>query len=217
MPRDVVAFDLDGTLVSNDSFVPFLLRVIYRRPGCWVRSWSLPFAYLWHKLGQRDNSWLKIYFLKRIVGGLPCDQLQALGETYARELRSSFRAAALEQINHHKAQGDFIVLATASPDVYVDPLAKLLEFDLCVCTRLAEVAGQFTGELVDGNCYGDNKLVQIKRALLARDYHRIDVAYSDHHADLPLLLDAQKPVVVSPSSKFEHFCAAQNFEISRWD
>ena len=219
MNRRIVAFDLDGTLIANDSFVPFLLDMIKRHPSRWLQLWVLPFAVVWHKLGWRDNTWLKEIFLQKIVGGFSLEYATQHGERYSNRLAENLRQDALNTLREHQKRGDLLLLATASPDIYVQSLAQKLGFDMCVCTRLTvDSDGCLTGELAQGNCYGPNKLTQIQNQLQhASPDSCIDVAYSDHQADLPLLNAAKHAVVVSPKRSFLDYCRGMNIEVRQWN
>ena len=216
--KKVVVFDLDGTLTNNDTFVSFLLFVLKKQPGRWLRTWNLPFATFLHKAGFRDNTWLKIEFLKSIVGGLSTESIQQIGSQFSLQLLNSLRQGALAQVDYHRQQGDLLILATASPDLYVRHLADHLGFDSWVCTQLSQQPiGYVDGQLIDGNCYGENKLTKLKTHLESLGYEHIDVGYSDHEADLPLLTFAKRGVAVSPTKKLAQQCHPNGFEILRWN
>ena len=91
------------------------------------------------------------------------------------------------------ATGDVIVIVSASFELYVEPLGRLLGVDGVLATRLATDAGRFTGDLDGPNCRGPEKVRRLHAWL---DEHHGGrravelVAYGDSPGDRELLADA---------------------------
>ena len=129
----VAIFDLDGTLIPGDSYLAYLLGYLRRSPLRWFRALHLPFAVLLFYAGQRDNTWLKVTFLRAVLGGLTRLQVDAWSETFLDHLMAkSLRPDALAEIERRRTASETLVLASASPDIYVIPLAHRLGFDYVV-------------------------------------------------------------------------------------
>src|SRR5207248_343206 len=95
-----------------------------------------------------------------------------------------------------------LVLATASLDLYVRRLARELGFDETICTHAAWTAeGRVAGTLNGGNLKGEAKLAAVRRVIPAGSGAPFVIAYSDHHADLPLLRWADRAVAVCPTAR----------------
>ena len=214
----VTVFDLDHTLSRRDTFLAYLLGVLVRHPARWPRSVPLPAAVLWHKSGRRDNHWLKRTFLKAILGGLERSALETwTGQFVPALLERGLWRRGLEAIEDHRRAGDRLVLASASPDLYVEPLARALGFELVVCTRLAvDPAGRLTGELTGENCYGRAKLRRLEAALGPLAPGTRLTAYTDHHSDLDLLRRATHPVAVNPTLALQRQARAIGIPIEDW-
>jgi HAD superfamily hydrolase (TIGR01490 family) len=209
----VAVFDLDGTLVRGNSFVGFLWACLVRRPARILRSLHLPIAVLVHLLGFRDNSWLKVVFLRAIVGGMTRVQVESVASAYTEKLhRSQTKAGALARIRAHVDQGVDVVLVSASPDLYVDAFAARLGITRVISTRVSWRDGRCLGTLEDGNCYGERKLQRIRERIGPIDY-----AYSDHDSDLPMLLYATHPVAVDPNRRLARIAEVQGIEVVRWE
>jgi HAD superfamily hydrolase (TIGR01490 family) len=208
----VAVFDLDGTLIRGDSFVAFLLACLKRHPTRLMRCLHLPGAVFIHLVGWRDNTWLKTVFLRAIVGGLTRDDLDPLVVAFVNDLeRTRIKARALETLEHHRAQGAHVVLASASPDLYVETIGAQLGFDAVISTRLAWAEDRCLGTLVDGNCHGAGK-----QRLIEERFGRVDYAYTDHDADLPMLLGATHRIAVDPNSRLRHLAERHEIEIVDW-
>jgi phosphoserine phosphatase len=92
-----------------------------------------------------------------------------------------------------------------------------LGFDDVVCTRTAWEAGAIAGRLAGPNLLGEAKLVELKNALaLDGEDRRGMFAYSDHHADLPLLLFAKHGVAVDPTPALAAAAAVHGLRVERW-
>ena len=215
-------FDLDGTLISRDTFRWFLLVPLFQIPGKWKCLPALVWRYLQFRLGRCSNHQLKEYFLKRLMAGESREALMLLGEGYVKSLVDGglIRSKAVAELHSRKSQGFQIILATASPDIYVVALARELGFDLAVCTRLKWGDGDlFTGDIEGLNCYGEEKLRRVEAAIstgMGAESLTV-VAYSDHHADIPLLEFATEAHAVSPTRKLGQWARSKNITIVDWN
>ncbi|MCB1738573.1 MAG: HAD-IB family hydrolase [Gammaproteobacteria bacterium] len=214
----LVVFDLDGTLTRHDSFLPFLVGFLLRHPLRWPRVLRLPFAVLAFKLRLRSNTWLKIRFLRAILGGLRKDQITPwVIEFTDRLIARGIPAQAFEQLAKHQQDSDFLLLATASPDLYVHRIAEHLGFNAVICTELDwGPDGDSLSGLMDGNCYGEEKLRRIQTWMQPQSFPGIQTAYSDHISDLPLLTAATHGVAVNPSKALALISPSHNLQIQHW-
>ncbi len=211
----IIVFDLDGTLLSGDSFIRFLVGLMKIRPARLYRVLLLPFAIFVFACNLRDNSWLKSVFLHAILGGLRQSELESYINNFVHTLiGKQLRPIALRRLKDHQKNGDYLILASASPDIYVAPFGKELGFDEMICTRLRKRKNRYTGEFIDENCYGRVKLERLDQSL---GHTNIDVAYSDHDADLPLLLAAKTAVAVSPNAKLARFASKHGIVVENWE
>lgn len=221
----VAVFDLDKTLTRRDTFLPFLLGYLRRRPR---RIWRLPLLPLAlvrivaapgggnPGTKQRDTRGrVKQAVLRAFLGGAPRAGVAAWGEAYAeRVMAEGLRPGCLAALRKHQAAGERVLLATASFDVYVEPLARRLGIEEVVCSRIAwDAAGRVTG-IDGGNCRDHEKLRRVQ-ARLGDDGSGV-IAYSDSHADLPLLTWAGRGVAVSPTPRLARAAAAPGFELRDW-
>ncbi|MDJ0896186.1 MAG: HAD-IB family hydrolase [Alphaproteobacteria bacterium] len=217
-PAGVAVFDLDRTLTVSDTFVAFLLGFLLRAPSRWPRALTLPGAVALYCAGLRDNTWLKTTFLRAILGGLQRDALVPWIDRFVeRLLARGLRRDALRKMDWHRAKGDRLVLATASPDLYVIPLAARLGFDAVVSTRVAwDAEERVLGGLIGRNCYGAEKLARVEAWLGRHKMVGPVSVYTDHHSDLALLQRAEHPVAVCPTRKLRAAARAQSFAVEDW-
>jgi phosphatidylglycerophosphatase C len=219
----MAVFDLDGTITRHDTYIPFLLGFLARKPLRILRCGLLPFHALMHLLGLRGNSWLKLKFLSQCCGGASRQALADYGADFAaRIVRKGLLPDAVAAIEFHRARGDRLVLISASFDFYVDEIGKLLGFDHVIASKAAwrsdgdrgaTLTGRFDGE----NCQGASKLKRLNAHLAneKRDRLRI-IAYSDHRNDLPLLAFADTAYVVNPNHRMRRLAASKGFAVLNW-
>jgi phosphatidylglycerophosphatase C len=192
----VAAFDVDGTLTTRDCVTPFLRRVAGRRlarpvlshPGTVVRA-----------LAVRDNDALKALACQALRG-LDVAAVRGEGVAFARwVVDTRLRADTVARLRSHRALGHRVLLASASLDVYLTPLATLLGVDGLVCTRLeVDAADRLTGRLDGRNCRGAEKAVRVTAWLEERDLADATLwAYGDSRGDTELLDLADHPVWVA--------------------
>ncbi len=214
----IVVFDLDGTLSRGDTFLPFLLGYLRRNPARWIALPRLALAVVAHYVGAIDNGTLKAIFLTAVIGGATEDDLHPWIETFLdRLIHDRIKRDALATLRTHRMAGRTTVLASASPEVYVIPLAARLGFDAVVATRLErDATGRFTGHLDGANCYGPEKATRIAawRASVAAPGELW--VYTDHHADLPLLAMADHRFGVSATRRLRRAAANGSISLMAW-
>ena len=215
--RVAAVFDLDGTVTSNDTYVAFLLSSAARRP--WRLPWlaTLPWAYGVHRLGLRDNAWLKATALWATAAGAEGEWTGRVAERLVRRsILPRVRPRAERRIESHRRQGHRLVLATASFDIYVDRLARQLGFDDWVCTHAdRDDRGRLSGRIRGRNCHGPEKLTRLRTLFATRGEWWI-IGYSDHVSDLPLLEWSDEPIAVNPERRLRRAARERGWPIEDW-
>ncbi len=216
--KTVAVFDLDGTLTRYDAFVRFLLGSLLRTPARWRHIPALVMAVAASAMGRRDRTWLKTRFLRLVLAGVPNETMERrVGGFVAGLVRGGLRAGALAQVEAHRAAGDTIVLATASPDVYATTVADRLGIETVLCTVTErDEWRRLTGALVGSNCHGPEKVRRLHELLGSERDDVWVVAYSDHHSDLPVLLWADEGVAVSPTPTLARAAAERGLRVALW-
>jgi HAD superfamily hydrolase (TIGR01490 family) len=197
----VAAFDVDGTLTTRDSVVPYLRRVA----GATRLALSVarhPLLAVTTAIGRGDRDRLKEAVVGPLVRGRRREELDEIGARYAHDvLAHRTRADTVARLAWHRAQGHRVVLVSASLRSYLEPFARdvLGGVDAVLCTDLeVDADGVCTGRLAGRNCRGPEKVRRLA-AWLGTD-GRVAWAYGDSSGDAELLAAAACPVRVGATS-----------------
>jgi phosphatidylglycerophosphatase C len=197
----VVVFDFDLTLTrwdTADRFFRWLLRrdpwrfalVLFALPALGpflmaksTRKWPIRFAVWVATLGRAPN----------VLSALAEEHIESLPLGHA----SVFLPAAVERLRAHVARGDQVVIATGCVEALAHALLR--RAGLGHVPLVASTLRPFLGGLVrDQHCFGPNKIPMLAARGFAPPWA---VAYTDHHADLPVLRLSAERYLVSPKPK----------------
>jgi phosphatidylglycerophosphatase C len=216
-PRQLTVFDLDGTLTWHDTLLPFLAGYVARHPGKVWRLWRLPPALLSYVLGARDRGALKARVITMVMGGDTRQDIDDWARDFVASMHSRgfFRPEALAALAAHRRSGDWLVLLSASPDLYVPRIGTLLGFDLTVCTEIRWRGDRLGGALGSLNRHGDEKR-RVLDELRARHPGLPVAAYGNSASDLPHLCVATHPLLVNGNSAARREAAAKGVPVADW-
>ena len=213
----LVVFDLDGTLTWRDTLVPFLARYVAARPARLLRLRRLPAVLLRYLLSGIDRGVLKARLVQMALSGDRRADIEAWAAQFVAAMRARglFRADALAALELHRRAGHRLVLMSASPDLYVPLIGRLLGFERSVCTQLGWQGGQADGTLQSPNCLGQEKLRQL--ALLRSEYPGAHVvAYGNSSDDLAHLCGADSATLVNAGPCARRRAVRSGIAVAQW-
>jgi len=209
-------FDLDGTLTWHDTLVPYLAAALAARPRRLWRLWPLP-AIVARFLVDRDHGRIKSRLIRAVLGGLGRDELGRLTRAFLdARLAGLIRPAALAALAQHRARGDWLVLLSASTDLYVREIGTRLGFDEVICTEVRWRDGRLDGALASPNRRGAEKS-RCLAALRARHPGAQLAAYANARSDLEHLAGADAPLLVNGSRRARRAARALGIPAADWD
>jgi HAD superfamily hydrolase (TIGR01490 family) len=212
-----VIFDFDKTISKHDSYISFLMLALRSRPWRIFFSLHLPFMALFYVFGFLNNSSLKQIFLKAILRGAQRTAVSDLCDLFVSKLLTSgLHADALRTIKRHQDQGHFLILATASFDFYIEPVAKKLGFEQTICTKSEWIGDRLSGRISGKNCHGEIKRDVVALFLSEKNIAKYIIAYTDHYSDLPILLLSDEGYLVNPDRLTRSKLVSYNFHIVTW-
>lgn len=187
----VAAFDFDGTLTKRDTFMPFLARGL----GWPKFLWALVLC----------SPWLAAFALRLIPNHVAKQKLMLTtlknrstaemddwtNRWFAHDFPGQLQSWTMARLAEHQQAGHCCVMVSASPDIYLQRVAQHLSFDVLLCTQMAVVDGQLTGQMRTPNCHGEQKVVRLKAWLAERfgadGGAEVAFAYGDTSGDKPML------------------------------
>lgn len=182
----VAAFDFDGTMTHNDSFLPFLRAVSgdLRYAQKMLTLSPVLFAYT---LGAVSNHHAKARVLAKFFSGKEVTRIEQIAQHFANgKLAGFIKPAALIRLRWHQQQGHRCVIVSASLECYLRPWAESVGAAEVIGSRLAADNAVYTGELDGANCYGKEKARRLTALLGQRDGYTL-YAYGDSRGDRELL------------------------------
>lgn len=210
-------FDLDATLTRFDTFQPFVFGYVRyaRKSRTALILRLLPLllvAWRW-----ADFTWWKHRILAALFAGDSPGQIREWTTQFARDVvNDGLRADGVAQLRRHQAGGVRVVLASASIDLYVQPIAQELGIEEVLATPTARGSGTGMQGLAGANCRDVEKLRRV-RALSEMPADGVGViAYSDSHADIPLLEWAETGVAVWPSRRLQRQVDRLQLTVAYW-
>jgi phosphatidylglycerophosphatase C len=193
----LVVFDLDGTITRHDTLVPYVVRLLVRRPWQLMRLIGAVPALLLFAIGRADHGRVKAALMKATLRGRRRSELEAWTHDFVtRLLAKGVHRRALDVIEQHRRKGDRLVLLSASPDLYVPAIARALGFDEAISTGVRWNDDRFDGELVTPNRRGQEKAHCVSE--LRHRHPGVTIfAYANGPADLPHLKLVDRPLLVN--------------------
>ena len=211
-------FDLDQTLLpldSDQSWGEFTLKL------GWVDA---------HSFKQRNDGFyadynagcLDIHAYVRFA----TEAIRQQGEAAARVAHQAFmreviqpaiRPQALELVEQHRAQGDTLVMVTATNEFVTGPIAQAFGMDVLLAAQLVrDGQGNFTGEIDGVPTLREGKVTRVNQWLAAQGLSLPEVHatfYSDSMNDLPLLENVDVPVVTNGGPALKRIAQERGWRI----
>jgi HAD superfamily hydrolase (TIGR01490 family) len=154
--RAAAFFDLDKTIIAGSSALAFSRP--FRRQGLISRRAALRsgYAQLLLMLSGADADTMEL-LRRRITAlctGWEVAQIRSIvAETLHEIVQPLVYAEAAELIAEHRANGDEVVVLSASGLEVVEPIAALVGADRCQATRMRVENGRYSG-VIEYYCYG---------------------------------------------------------------
>lgn len=202
--RQVVAFDLENTLIASNVVASYSWLATRRMPTedrvRFVFE-TLREAPSLLAADRKDRSDFLRNFYRRYEGA-SVEQLEADTREMASHLllTKSF-PAAIRRVREHRKLGHRTLLITGALDVAILPLRPL--FDDVISSELTIGSdGRYTGELTTVPPTGETRAQALLDYCEAHGFDPAEsVAYADSTSDLPLLEAAGFPVAVNPEAR----------------
>lgn len=204
--KNLALFDFDGTLCSKDSFTGFIFYALRKRHI--VRK------------GLKILPWIQAYYLnlypahamrqtlfRAMFSESNAQEVQRIADEYAQKLMHSLDPALFKQLKSHQQLGHEVALVSASVDLYLQPICKLLGIEL-ICTEVDIQDQILTGSYQTLDCSCEQKKLRILEKYHLPAFDKI-YAYGNSSEDQDMLeladyrymvgTDAELPRLFSPN------------------
>jgi HAD superfamily hydrolase (TIGR01490 family) len=208
-------FDLDNTLIADDSdylWGKFLVdqgivdRLVYDKINAKF--------YKDYQNGTLDM----VAFLRFALAPLAAHPIEQLHNWRQDFINTIIKPLLLDKakalIEKHRAQGDTLLVITATNSFITAPIVALYGIEHLIATTPEMIEGKYTGNVNGVPCFQEGKVTRLNEWLtLNNEKLEGSYFYSDSHNDLPLLKLVDFPVAVDPDEKLRDFADTQKWEI----
>ncbi len=214
-PR-IAFFDLDHTLLDGDSDVlwcEFLVaRGVLERGAFAARNADIAARY---QAGNVDPVEFANFYVSTLAGRSR-GQWEPLRQEFMRDaITPRIPKASFELVRQHQAQGDIVVLTTATNRFITELTAIHLGIEHLIATEQELVDGLFTGNTAGVLNMRAGKVVRLHAWLQARGQtlgQFSSTGYSDSINDLPLLEAVDRPVAVNADIRLGAIAVERGWE-----
>jgi len=191
-------FDLDNTLLNGDSdhaWGEFMVKKGIVDES-FYRTQNDHFYEL-YKQSKLDIMEYLAFALKPLTR-FSLDELSTLHAEFMHTVIAPMRLPKADALlQHHRQQGDYLLIITATNGFVTQPIAKALGVDDILATDPEIKEDAYTGRIMGTPCYQDGKVTRLNQWLQqTRQNLENSYFYSDSINDLPLLQAVTHPVVV---------------------
>lgn len=214
--RRLALFDLDGTLTRHDTYFPFVLGLLLQHPLRWPRVALLIIPAVGYLLKRVDRGGLKGAILHCLFAGMHRDVVTDRARRFADEtLAKRMHTEGVKVFRAHLAAGDHVVILSASPDLFVPAIGKVLGAHEVLCTPV-----RWEGSILDGRLSGPNHRDKEKARVLEQLRARLPglpvIAYGNSTADLDHMVPCEEAVYVNADPQQAAELTAQGMRCVQW-
>jgi HAD superfamily hydrolase (TIGR01490 family) len=212
---DLAIFDLDNTILNGDSdysMINYLVDTNILDKKAKLKNDQFNKDYQERKLdyAQYTNFVLQAYVGKKI------DEINEIIFPFVEKIiEPMINIFALKLIHNHYERGDEILLASATNELIVRPIAKRLEIKNVIATKAEFKNDKCTGKFIPPSALGAGKLKLVETWMKNNQYNDFlgVTFYSDSINDLPLMETVEFPKAVNPDTKLELVSKDRGWEV----
>jgi HAD superfamily hydrolase (TIGR01490 family) len=145
-------------------------------------------------------------------------QAQEAHQAFMREvIQPAITPQALELVEQHRAQGETLVMVTATNEFVTGPIAQAFGMDVLLAVQLVrDEQGNFTGDIDGTPSLREGKVTRVNQWLAEQGLSLPEVHatfYSDSMNDLPLLEKVDVPVVTNAGPELRQIAQERGWRI----
>ena len=210
----LVIFDLDNTILNGDSdysMINFLVAKSILDNSALDVNQSFMDDY---KKGKLDFDEYTKFALKSFIGMTHIEISELTIEFVKEVIEPMINIYALRIIHDHQDDGCKILIASATNELIVKPIAKRLEVADYLGTKVEFIDNKCTGKYLSPSALGEGKLKLVTEWAKIEGFSlELATFYSDSINDLPLLEKVNYPIAVNPDPKLKKISITRGWEI----
>lgn len=216
--KELIIFDVDNTIVNGQSQKLLLSFMRSKKMvGLLYYLRILPWFVLYKMHIVNDPKKIMSFAYTFLKGKRESEVDEIINTFFIETLQKNIFPDAVAQINAFKKSGKEVLLVSNAPDIIIKRIARYLNIDHYLSTRLEIINGIYTGILTGSPMYGDNKLIAIEKYAKTNGFS-LDKAwvFDDHDSDLCILQAVGHPVVVNATSVLQKIADQKHWDSYHW-
>jgi HAD superfamily hydrolase (TIGR01490 family) len=168
-----------------------------------------------YQQGQLDFNQYTNFALKPYIGKTQDEINEIILPFVERIIEPMINVFALKLIHDHHDKGHTILLASATNELIVKPIAQRLNINNVIGTKVKFENEKCSGEFIPPSALGAGKLKLVESWMQANQYDSFSgvTFYSDSINDLPLMEAVEFPKAVNPDIKLESISHKRGWEV----
>ena len=212
---DLVIFDLDNTILNGDSdysMINYLIEINLLDNSARLKNDSFIRDY---QHGQLDFNQYTNFALKPYIGMTQKEINEVILPFVENIIEPMINIFALKLLHEHYEKEHKLLLASATNELIVKPIAKRLEIKNVIATKVEFKNNKCTGEFIPPSALGEGKLQLVKSWMKYKQRNSFSrvTFYSDSINDLPLLEAVEFPIAVNPDQTLEEIARDRGWKI----
>ena len=212
---DLAIFDLDNTILNGDSdysMINYLVDINLLNKAAKLKNDEFIKDY---QQGQLDFNQYTNFALKPYVGKTREEINEIILPFVETIIEPMINIFALKLIHEHHDKGHTILLASATNELIVKPIAQRLDINHVIGTKVKFKNNQCSGEFIPPSALGAGKLKLVETWMKLHQYDNFSgvTFYSDSINDLPLMEAVEFPKAVNPDIKLEAISNERDWEV----
>lgn len=210
-------FDMDRTLLRCNTGELWLQFLHQRGEISRLRLLQAMGWLLQYKLSILDIEAVSERVTRDMAGDSERQLIELSAEFLQARVLHQVAPAARQAIAAHRRQNHVVAILSSSTPYITEPLARHLQIDHVLCTRLTVQNGVFDGSYHRPACYGAGK---VHYAEAFADANQVDLShsffYSDSFSDLPMLKRVGHARVVNPDLRLRWHALRVGWSTEQW-
>lgn len=210
-------FDLDDTLLAGDSATLWFHFMVTKgiAPTAMLAEEERMMACYY--AGELDMAEYMAFTLQPLAGRSSQEVASWVQEFVSSIILQRLFVEGLARIAWHRAQGDRVLIISASGEHIVKPIAALLGVNEVLAITLEQQGGVYTGQTRGVLSFREGKVTRLTDWMVQQGETLAGSSgYSDSINDLPLLQAVERPAVVNPAPRLLTQAQALGWRILTW-